>query len=206
MLGPATTWRCVGKNCVTTRVTQFSSGVSRTTMASSSSPVVFGEPYDGALVVLVVTGLALALGAVARSWSGGRHSRRVLVAGPALTSVTLPAAAHSAWKGEYISDSVVEQGLKTKEAPDQIQCFDPATGYMLGTVPAMTPAQVVESVKRGRSAQAEWAHTSFDERAQVLQVIYQYLLDHQEEVARVAARDSGKTRTFSPRVLVCCCS
>lgn len=42
-------------------------------------------------------------------------------------------------------------------------------------------------------AQEEWARTTFTERKRVLECLQRYILDHQEDIARVASRDSGKT-------------
>lgn len=53
------------------------------------------------------------------------------------------------------------------------------------------------SLPRARVAQKEWALTSFAERRRVLACLQRYILDHQEDIARVASRDSGKSRECS---------
>ncbi|CAN0363280.1 unnamed protein product, partial [Discosporangium mesarthrocarpum] len=45
---------------------------------------------------------------------------------------------------------------------------------------------------RARVAQGEWAKTSYKERRRVLDCLQKYILAHQEDIARVASRDSGK--------------
>lgn len=45
-----------------------------------------------------------------------------------------------------------------------------------------------------RLAQLEWAKTTFAERKRVLECLQNYILDHQDDIARVASRDSGKPR------------
>lgn len=55
-------------------------------------------------------------------------------------------------------------------------------------------ALVTALADRARVAQKEWALTTFAERKRVLGCLQRYILDHQEDIARVASRDSGKTR------------
>ncbi len=49
------------------------------------------------------------------------------------------------------------------------------------------------AIARARAAQPAWAATSFAERRRVLRCLLQYIVDHQEDICRVAARDSGKS-------------
>lgn len=49
-----------------------------------------------------------------------------------------------------------------------------------------------------RVAQVEWAKTSFAERKRVLVCLQNYILDNQDDIARVASRDSGKPRKPPP--------
>ncbi len=74
-----------------------------------------------------------------------------------------------------------------------IECHDPATGDLLAYVPVVTRDEVVACVRRARSLQPAWARTSFAERRAVLRDVLEYIVGHQEDICRVAARDSGKT-------------
>ena len=76
---------------------------------------------------------------------------------------------------------------------DMLVCVDPATGERLGQVPVMRRADVVAAVERARAAQRAWAATSFAERRAVLSDIMKHVVSHQEEICRLAVRDSGKT-------------
>jgi len=38
--------------------------------------------------------------------------------------------------------------LKDEKDPLKIQCFDPATGYSLGTVPVMSHKEIIEIVEK----------------------------------------------------------
>src|SRR5579862_3511820 len=79
-------------------------------------------------------------------------------------------------------------------SPSTIRCLDPATGQLLGELPAMTPDEVRERVRRARAAQGPWAATSFAERRRVLGRILDHVLEHADELCDLIARDSGKTR------------
>ncbi len=74
-----------------------------------------------------------------------------------------------------------------------ITCRDPATGERLGEVPVMDRAAVVAAVARARAAQPAWAATSFAERRAVLRAVLAAVVERQEELSRLAVRDSGKT-------------
>lgn len=75
-----------------------------------------------------------------------------------------------------------------------IQCVEPSTRRSLGTVPALTPEEVVEVVARARKAQAVLRTTSFAKRRRVLERMLQSILDDKEELVDMVCRVSGKTR------------
>ena len=70
--------------------------------------------------------------------------------------------------------------------------MDPATGQLLGHVVSYSPEQVADAIAEARTAQAEWAQSSFAQRRLLLRVLQRYILEHAEAICRVAARDSGK--------------
>ncbi len=74
-----------------------------------------------------------------------------------------------------------------------IECRNPATLDRLGDVPALGPDEVRVRVARARRAQVAWGRTSFGERRRVLRQLLAYIVDHQADICRLAARDSGKT-------------
>lgn len=78
--------------------------------------------------------------------------------------------------------------------PWLIHCRDPATGQSLGTARADTPEQVRAAINKARKAQQPWMKTTFAQRRAVLQSLLNYIVEHQEEICRVACRDTGKTR------------
>jgi acyl-CoA reductase-like NAD-dependent aldehyde dehydrogenase len=86
--------------------------------------------------------------------------------------------------------------LKDRKRPGFIQCYDPSTLQKLGEVKAMTAADVEEIVAKAAAAQLQWAKTSFAERRRVLRCVQAYILAHQDDICRVASRDSGKPSEF----------
>jgi len=105
---------------------------------------------------------------------------------------------------ELTPEEASDDGVKTKQVesceirdasePDMIRCFDPATMQFLGKVPAMNENEVNQRVLKAKEAQVEWAKTSFCERKRVLLTLQKYIIDHQDDICRVAARDSGKPK------------
>ncbi|CAI7782529.1 unnamed protein product, partial [Closterium sp. NIES-53] len=77
-------------------------------------------------------------------------------------------------------------------AGDRVQCYDPATLQYLGFSPALKAFDVKEHVARARQAQQQWAHSSFEQRRQFLRVLMRYVVENQDLICRVSARESGK--------------
>jgi len=76
---------------------------------------------------------------------------------------------------------------------DRIPCYDPGTLEMLGPdMHAMTAAEVRERIERARVAQKTWAKSSFKQRRLLLKIIQRFVLENQDDICQVSARDSGK--------------
>jgi len=73
-----------------------------------------------------------------------------------------------------------------------IPCFDPSTLRTLGEVEVTSPKEVAAKVAKARVAQEEWQRSSFGQRRKFLKILLRYILDHQDDICRVSARDSGK--------------
>jgi acyl-CoA reductase-like NAD-dependent aldehyde dehydrogenase len=71
--------------------------------------------------------------------------------------------------------------------------FDPSTLDYFGSTPAMDKDDVLAAVARGRVAQEAWKHSSFATRRLLMRTMQRYITENQENCARVAVRDSGKT-------------
>ncbi|EFA78464.1 aldehyde dehydrogenase [Heterostelium album PN500] len=75
-----------------------------------------------------------------------------------------------------------------------IECVNPATGKLMGTVKALKADEVKQTLEAARIAQAEWAETSFAERKQVLQDFIDMFIKYEKEIVESSMRDTGKTR------------
>jgi acyl-CoA reductase-like NAD-dependent aldehyde dehydrogenase len=74
-----------------------------------------------------------------------------------------------------------------------LDCHDPATLERLGAAEVMDRARIEGIVARARAAAPAWAATSFATRRAVLRDLLDWIVAHQGEICRLAARDSGKT-------------
>ncbi len=74
-----------------------------------------------------------------------------------------------------------------------ITCFDPSTGFHLGTFLADNEVEIQGKILRARNSQQKWKDTTFQQRRRVMRSLLKWLVDNQEACARVACRDTGKT-------------
>jgi acyl-CoA reductase-like NAD-dependent aldehyde dehydrogenase len=74
-----------------------------------------------------------------------------------------------------------------------IQCYAPATGQFLGLVNPITAEGIDRQIEKTQAAQLRWKQTTFAQRRQVLRCIQAYIMEHQDEICRIACLDSGKT-------------
>jgi acyl-CoA reductase-like NAD-dependent aldehyde dehydrogenase len=79
---------------------------------------------------------------------------------------------------------------------DYITCFDPATGLHLGTLLADNIDEIETKINNAEAAQVAWRKSSFADRKRVIRSLKKWLVENQEVCARVACRDTGKTRTL----------
>jgi acyl-CoA reductase-like NAD-dependent aldehyde dehydrogenase len=76
---------------------------------------------------------------------------------------------------------------------DMIPCYDPGTLDMLGPdMPADNAEQVRIKIERARIAQKKWAKSSFKQRRLLIKTINRFVLENQDTICKVSARDSGK--------------
>ena len=81
-------------------------------------------------------------------------------------------------------------GSPAAASANEVEVFNPATGKLIGTVPAMTPDQVTEAVARARKAQPAWEAAGFAERGRILRRAQKWTLDNAERIISTkAARD-----------------
>jgi acyl-CoA reductase-like NAD-dependent aldehyde dehydrogenase len=74
-----------------------------------------------------------------------------------------------------------------------IEAINPATGELLGHVPADDPESVARKIRVARRFQSPWAGTSADDRRSVLRVLKAYIIEEQHDICAISAADTGKT-------------
>jgi succinate-semialdehyde dehydrogenase/glutarate-semialdehyde dehydrogenase len=81
-------------------------------------------------------------------------------------------------------------------APQQtLESFSPATGELVGSVPALAPEDVQGVVDEVAQVQPFWAQLPLSERARYMRRAAQVILDEIDDVRDLIAREQGKPRT-----------
>ena len=52
---------------------------------------------------------------------------------------------------------------------------------------------IARKIERASQAQYDWGQSTFQKRRRVVRSLMKWLVDNQDDVARVACRDTGKT-------------
>lgn len=86
-----------------------------------------------------------------------------------------------------IAESPLEEGAAT------IEVHSPVDGRLVGTVPDMTPAEVLDLATRLRAAQPEWEALGFKGRAMWLGRLRDWLLDNEQRLLRMVRDETGKS-------------
>ena len=69
---------------------------------------------------------------------------------------------------------------------------NPANGELLGTVPDMGADETRRAIDAAHAAFPAWAHKTAKERAQLLRRMYELMLAHQDDLARLLTAEQGK--------------
>lgn len=69
---------------------------------------------------------------------------------------------------------------------------NPATGALLGTVPDMGAAETRRAIEAAHAAFPAWAKKTAKERAQILRRLYELMMQHQDDLARLMTAEQGK--------------
>jgi len=81
-----------------------------------------------------------------------------------------------------------------------IEVTNPATGQVIGQVPAADEANVADAVAAAKAAAPEWAGTSQSRRARHLYDLARAVTEHADELATMETQDMGKPITVSRKV------
>src|SRR3954454_17838412 len=80
----------------------------------------------------------------------------------------------------------------TATRAEAIEVHNPATGELIGTVPAVEAEDVAAVVARARAAQPGWGALGFDGSAKVLKRAQKCLMENGDRVARTIVAETGK--------------
>ena len=86
----------------------------------------------------------------------------------------------------------IGDGWHDADAGATCEVTDPATGKVLGTVPDMGAAETRRAIEAAAAAFPAWAAKTAKERSQVLRRLYQLMMEHQEDLARLLTAEQGK--------------
>lgn len=74
----------------------------------------------------------------------------------------------------------------------QIPVENPATGTVIGHVPAMSSAEVAECAQRGRAAQPAWEALGYEGRARIFRRMQAWIVDNADKIAETISAETGK--------------
>ena len=77
-------------------------------------------------------------------------------------------------------------------AAGAIAVENPATGAVIGHVPAMSAAEVAELAQRGRAAQPAWEALGYEGRARVFRRMQSWVVDNADRIAETISAETGK--------------
>ena len=75
---------------------------------------------------------------------------------------------------------------------DTINVTNPATGEVIGTIPAFGQKETAEAIKAAEAAQKIWAATPAKQRGIVLRRWYDLMMQHQDDLGRIMTAEQGK--------------
>lgn len=84
-----------------------------------------------------------------------------------------------------------------KPTPDRsyITAYAPASAQHLATVPSLTKDEIRERIGMAVVAQKGWKNSSWARRRRVMRSLLAWCVTEMETIAKIASRDSGKTRS-----------
>jgi acyl-CoA reductase-like NAD-dependent aldehyde dehydrogenase len=91
-----------------------------------------------------------------------------------------------------MSAMFIDGGPRDGSAPDRLEVQDPATGRVVGTVPAGTAEDVDAAVRAALAAFPAWSDTPAARRGELLHQAAGLVRDHREELAGQLTQEQGK--------------
>lgn len=89
--------------------------------------------------------------------------------------------------------ATIEQPSAESAAGREIQVENPATGEVVRTIAATSPAEVPALVARARAAQPGWEALGFEGRGRILRRAQKWVTDHAGRIVETIISETGKT-------------
>jgi len=74
----------------------------------------------------------------------------------------------------------------------RVEVRNPATGALLGTVPAFGAVETAQAIAAAKKVQPEWRTKTAKERARILRRLFDLMMENQEDLARIMTAEQGK--------------
>src|SRR6266850_157474 len=97
----------------------------------------------------------------------------------------------SVFKGSSMNTTVTDPKIPSAQTRE-IVSINPATLKELGRAPISTAEGIAQALAKARAAQPGWASLSFKERAKFILKAKDVLLERQDEICELIARETGK--------------
>lgn len=104
----------------------------------------------------------------------------------------IPDEAKPHWKGKRLYPPNLT--IRLANELGKVQSYCPATGQYLGTFLVSSKEEMDQQIQLAKQAQIQWKKSLFTKRRQLLKTLSRFIVNNQEDIARVACRDSGKTK------------
>ena len=93
--------------------------------------------------------------------------------------------------------------MESVTAVRQLESFNPATGEIVGAVPATPPSDVQSVVDAVAEVQPAWGALTLEQRGRVLERAAQVVLEEDDDIRDLIVREQGKPRAeaFAMEVL-----
>lgn len=75
---------------------------------------------------------------------------------------------------------------------ETIDVTNPATGEVIGTIPALGKTETADAIKAAEAAQKQWAATPAKQRGIILRRWYDLMMQHQDDLGRIMTAEQGK--------------
>jgi acyl-CoA reductase-like NAD-dependent aldehyde dehydrogenase len=89
--------------------------------------------------------------------------------------------------------TIEQSSADAASAPREIPVENPATGEIIRTIPATTPAEVATLVARARAAQPAWEALGFEGRGRILRRAQKWVTDNADRIVETIVSETGKT-------------